>query len=164
MESQDISLLESGDRPFKVRAEDAEDLAVVASYLQDALLPVTEMSYQPGDNRFVMLVQRFKWESVSKGDATASEEAPPYYERVHCAIRFEGVTAVRSQGLDRDKRHLILNLLTLHPTDGQIDVAFADNVTIRLAVDRILCHIEDLGDPWPTVFRPSHAESEEEKA
>ena len=27
---------------------------------------------------------------------------------------------------------------------------------IRLDVERILCHLDDLGDPWPTRWKPKH--------
>ena len=164
MAPRDISLLEVGDKPFRVRAEDAEDLAVAASLLQDALLPVREMTFEQQDGRFAMVVQRYKWETAPSTDTVPAEGDTLYSERVHCGIRFEGVGAVRTHGLDRGKRDRILNLLTIHASPGQIDLAFADNVTIRLAVDRILCHIEDLGEPWPTVFTPSHPDSDDETA
>lgn len=164
MVSRDVSLLAAADRPFRVRAEDAEDLAVVAAFLQDALLPVSGMTYEAADGRFVMLVQRFRWETAPEAGTVPADGDTLYAERVHCGVRFEGVTKVQTHGFDRGKRERILNLLTVHPSDGQIDIAFADNVTIRLAVDRILCHIEDLGEPWPTVFTPSHPEEDTEAA
>ena len=42
------------DRPLRVRAEDHEDLTVIAAYLQDAVVPVSEMSFEAEDHRFVM--------------------------------------------------------------------------------------------------------------
>ena len=164
MAPRDISLLALGDRPFRVRAEDAEDLAIAASLLQDALLPVREMTFETQDRRFAMVVQRYKWETAPAQGTVPAEGDTLFSERVHCGIRFEGVSVVRTHGLDRDKRDRILNLLTIHASDGHIDLAFSDNVTIRLAVDRILCHIEDLGEPWPTVFVPSHPVSDDEAA
>lgn len=164
MAPRDISLLEVGDKPLRVRVEDAEDLAIAASLLQDALLPVREMTFERQDDRFAMVVQRYKWETAPSADTVPADGDTLYSERVHCGIRFEGVSTVRTHGLDRSKRDLILNLLTIHASPGQIDLAFADNVTIRLAVDRIMCHIEDFGEPWPTVFTPSHPDSDDETA
>jgi len=164
MASRDVSLLAAADRPFRVRAEDREDLTIVAAFLQDALLPVSGMTYEPDTGRFVMLVQRFRWETAPEPGTEPADGDTLYSERVHCGIRFEGVTRVLTHGFDRSKPERILNLLTVHPSDGHIDIAFSDNVTIRLAVDRILCHIEDLGEPWPTVFMPSHPEEEKEAA
>jgi hypothetical protein len=34
---------------------------------------------------------------------------------------------------------------------------FAGGAAIRLEVDGILCHLEDLGEPWPTRWQPAHA-------
>ena len=162
MTSRSISSLEVNDTPLKLRAEDAEDLAVAASLLQDALLPVRDMTFEQNDSRFVMVVQRFRWETAPSPETVPADGDTLFCERIHCGIRFEGVEAVRSYGLDRRKRGHILNLLTIHASPGQIELAFADDVTIRLAVDRILCHIEDIGEPWPTVFTPSHPDSGDE--
>ena len=158
-----INVLEGGNTPLKLRAEDAEDLAVAASLLQDALLPVREMTFEQNDSRFVLVVQRFKWETAPSSDMVLADGDTLYCERIHCGIRFEGVKAVRSHGLDRGKGSRILSLLTIHASPGQIDLAFANNVSIRLAVDHILCHIEDIGEPWPTVFTPSHPDSGDEE-
>ncbi len=70
--------------PLKLRAEDEEDLAVVSTILQDALVPVGEMAYLPEEKRFVLVANRFKW------------EAPPLsggrlYERAHVGIAFDEV-------------------------------------------------------------------------
>ena len=68
MAPRDISLLDVGDRPLRVRVEDAEDLAIAASLLQDALLPVREMTFERQDDRFAMVVHRYKWESAPSTD------------------------------------------------------------------------------------------------
>ena len=39
---------------------------------------------------------------------------------------------------------------------GQIYFDFAGGSSIRLSVERILCHLDDLGEPWPTRWRPRH--------
>jgi hypothetical protein len=35
-------------------------------------------------------------------------------------------------------------------------VTFAGDAALRLQGPRIVCHMEDLGEPWPTRWRPSH--------
>lgn len=144
------------DRPLKVRAVDAEDLTVVASFLQDAIVPVSEMSFEADEHRFVMVAGRFRWEIAPDGTPRDGQETP--FERVHTGIRFEGVRAVRTKGIDRRDPGQMLNLLSLALSDGAVDLVFAGEATIRLDVDSLSCHVEDLGDPWPTVFRPSHDE------
>lgn len=142
------------DRPLRVRAEDHEDLTVIAAYLQDAVVPVSEMSFEAEDHRFVMVAGRFRWEIAPDGKPRQGQDTP--FERVHTGIRFEGVKSVRTRGIDRRDRSLILNLLSIAYGDGAVDLVFAGESTIRLDVDSLSCHVEDLGTPWPTVFFPSH--------
>lgn len=155
----------SGARPFRVRAADAEDVRVISAYLQDAIVPYREVVYQPQEKRFALIAQRFRWEKPAEaapegeddagaGDATVSNA--PRFERVHCALRFEQVGAVRSHRVDRGERGQMLELLAITAGDGVIDLAFAEDKTIRLEVDRIDVHAEDLGEPWPTVNEPRH--------
>jgi len=143
------------DRPLRVRAEDAEDLAVISAYLQDAVLPVAEIAWQPAEQRFVLVAARFRWEKAVR-DEVAAEGGEPL-ERVHCGVRFEQVTAVRTRGVDpKAERDRMLNLLQIAPVDGGVELVCAGGVTIRLDARRLACHVEDLGEPWPTVFRPTH--------
>lgn len=145
---------QGGGRPLRVRAVDAEDLTVIAAYLQDAVVPVSEMTYEADDRRFALVAGRFRWEVAPDGKPVEGQETP--FERVHTGIRFEGVTAVRTMGIDRRDRALMLNLLSITAGEGGVDLVFAGDATIRLDVESLSCHVEDLGDPWPTVFRPSH--------
>ena len=143
------------DRPFRVRAEDAEDLAVVSAYLQDAVVPVSEIAHRPGERRFVLVAARFRWEKAMRDQVAAAGGEP--LERVHCGVRFEEVTAVRVRGVDpKVERGRMLNLLQIARLDDGVELICADGVTIRLDVQRLACHVEDLGEPWPTVFRPTH--------
>ncbi|MCR9072605.1 MAG: DUF2948 family protein [Alphaproteobacteria bacterium] len=146
------------DRPLRVRAEDGEDLAVVSAYLQDAIVPVSEMAYEADERRFALVAGRFRWEIAPDGRTAGkrSEDGDAPFERVHTGLRFEGVRSVRSKGLDRSDRSLFLNLLSIAYADNAVDLIFAGDSTIRLDVDGLSCHVEDLGTPWPTVFRPSH--------
>ncbi|HEY9568719.1 MAG TPA: DUF2948 family protein [Thalassobaculum sp.] len=143
------------DRPFRVRAEDADDLAVVSAYLQDAVVPVAEIGYRPAEQRFVMVASRFRWEKALRGRVAADGGEP--LERVHCGVRFEEVTAVKARGVDpKAERGRMLVLLQIATVDGGVELICAGDVTIRLDVRRLACHVEDLGEPWPTVFRPTH--------
>lgn len=140
---------------LKLRARDADDLAVVAACLQDAVLPLAEMAFQPARKRFVMVASRFKWE-----DAEGERVEGRIYERVHSGIRFDGVRGVRVRGLEQGSRTRILSLLTVESGEGHIDLVFSGGGMIRLETDRILCHVEDIDEPWPTQWRPSHPEAD----
>ena len=135
--------------PLKLRAEDEEDLAVVSTILQDALVPVGEMAYLPEEKRFVLVANRFKW------------EAPPLtvgklYERTLIGIAFDEVEAVKIRGFDRADHDHILQVLAVRALPGAVVFDFSGNDSMRLEVGRILCHLEDIGEPWPTPWRPRH--------
>jgi len=159
--------------PLKLRAHDRDDLAVVAGVLQDALVPVAEIAYLAEEKRFVMVASRFCWESVASDAAEPEPEpggaperaadarfaearAPAGYRRVNCGVCFDRVRRVRRRGLDPAAHGRILELLTIAGEDDTITLVFAGAAEIRLEVTGIACHIEDLGDPWPTPWRPRH--------
>ncbi|MGB1006816.1 MAG: DUF2948 family protein, partial [Thalassobaculaceae bacterium] len=78
-------------------------------------------------------------------------------DRVHTAVVVNAVTAVRRRGISLDRPETLLNLLTIEAGEGHIDLVFSGRATIRLVTDRIDCVFEDVGETWPTVFRPAHA-------
>jgi hypothetical protein len=178
-ESRDIAGIRA-DRAFRVRADSVEDLEVVSAMLQDAIVPISEIAWQRVEKRFVMMTQRFRWEKVAGGgeaedglDALGDAAAPAadggpdedgpvdWFERVLCAVRFDNVTAVRANGIDLSNRAQMLELLSLHMTDGGLDLAFAGNKTVRLTISKLSCQAEDIGQPWPTTLRPDHPEDKE---
>ena len=142
------------NQPLKLRASDADDVAVVSALLQDAVIPVSEMTFESSDQRFVLVAGRFRWEIAPDGRPLNGQETP--FERVHTGLRFDNVRAVRTRGIDQRDRGLMLNLLSITYADGVVDLLFAGDSAVRLDVTDLSCHLEDLGDPWPTVFRPSH--------
>ncbi len=141
----------NGEGKLKLRAADAEDLAVISACLQDAVVPVKDMLYLPDDGQFIMVVNRFRWEAV---------DGPPVegkiYERVHSGIRFDRVGAVRRKGLDRSRAGHVLALLAIEAADGHVDLLFSASAAIRLEVSGIMCHLDDIDEPWPTQWRPQH--------
>ncbi len=154
---------EHGPRPrrLKLRADDPEDLAVVSAQLQDAIVPIGDMAYLAAQKRFVMVANRFMWEvdSVETELATDGDGSPddrPVYLRSNCGIRFEGVTAVRSRGVDLQDRAQLLELLAVRWVDGGTELDFSGDATVRLDMKRPVCLMEDIGEPWPTTRRPSH--------
>lgn len=150
------------ETPMRLRAEDAEDLRILSACLQDAIVPVGEMCWLPADSRFVMVANRFKWETAEARrlapGPTADDGDDFAYERVHSAVRFENVTAVRSRGIDLGNRGVILELLTIAETADGVELIFAGDARVLLVADPPLAVMEDLGIPWPTACKPSHEE------
>jgi hypothetical protein len=138
---------------LRLQARDATDLGIVSSMLQDAIAPLSDMLWLPEDRRFVVAVNRFRWE---QGDSS---------ERVAAGVSFANVDAVHRRNIDAARVGGFLNLLsvTCHPDEssdtGRVTVllTFAGDAAIRLESASLLCHLEDFGEPWPTQWRPDHA-------
>jgi hypothetical protein len=149
-------------QPIRVMAKDAEDLAVVASCLQDALVPLSEMRFLKGENRFVMLVNRFRWEQgdtlkgTGGGDASFADAAAGN-QRINSGLCVDGVTAVRSRGIDREKPAKFLSLMTL-ALDGRntLNLVFSGGGVIQLEIESPSVFLQDFGEAWPTQWRPDH--------
>ncbi len=136
---------------LKLRAEDAEDLAVISACLQDALVPVRDLAYVPEDRTFLFVANRFRWEN---GLSPAPGEAG--FERTLCGITFSEVAAVSYNGFRRSDDGRILSLLAIRSDDRAVHLEFSGGATIRLEVTRIVCLATDLGEPWPTQWQPRH--------
>jgi len=142
------------DGPLRLRAEDAEDLAVISACLQDSLVSVRDLAYDREARTFVLVANRFRWEAA-KGDSQAR-----HFERTLCAIAFAEVENVVYRGFQRSEEDRILCLLAVRHADTEggatIDLDFSGRATIRLTAAAIHCRARDLGEPWPTAFHPDH--------
>ena len=139
--------------PLKLRASDQEDLAVISAILQDSVIAMDEMTFLKEECRFAFVANRFRWEDASRDKPL---EGDIIYERVNCGICFDTVTAVRHNGLNQAKKAQIISLLSIVAEEDFIDLAFSAGIVVRLHVEKILCHLQDLDEPWPTQRRPSH--------
>jgi hypothetical protein len=139
--------------PLKLRAADEDDLKIISTFLQDAVIAVNEMTFIKGESRFAFVANRFRWEDA---DRERPVEGEAIYERVHCGICFDSVFAVRQNGLDQRRKAQVVSLLSISAEDKAIDLSFSAGITVRLEVEKIRCHLRDLNEPWPTQWRPSH--------
>lgn len=148
------------DEKLKLRCEDAEDIVVLSSLLQDALVPVAETAWLPAEKRFVLVASRFIWEDCLDVTLPPDQADIECYSRCNFGVTFETVTAVKSRGIDLGHRERILELLAVKPEQGAIELIFAGGAGIRLEAERILAHGQDMGEPWPTRWRPRHPDIE----
>ncbi|MCY4592690.1 MAG: DUF2948 family protein [Alphaproteobacteria bacterium] len=146
-------------RQFRVRVESRDDLELVSTLLQDAIVPVREIVYDPAHRRFAMMAQRFRWELEEAGPVG---EDDPVSERVHCAVLINEVDAARTRGFDITERGRILELLSCNLADDGLYLCFAGGTTIGLSIRRLSCLAEDVGDSWPTWSRPTHPDDADE--
>jgi DUF2948 family protein len=150
------------DRELRLRAEDAEDLAVISACLQDALVSVRDLAYDRDARNFVLVANRFRWEGSGE-DGGKGVGSP--FERTLCGVVFDQVDGVAYRGFHRSEEDRILALLAIRPSFGQtpgvpaggvILLEFAAGVTIRLSASGISCRARDFGEPWPTPWHPDH--------
>lgn len=133
--------------PLKLRARDPDDLAVLSAMVQDALVPLSDMAYLADERRFVLALNRYRW------------NAPETPSRTHALLTVQQVDRVQTKALDRRKPDRILNLLSLTGEDGALLAAFSGGGSLRLEISDLDCMLEDVGEPWPAQATPSHPET-----
>ena len=134
---------------LRLSALDADDLGVISAAIQDSLVAVRDCAFFAGEKRFVLLLNRFRWES------DASVETA--YWRTHSALVFNAVRAVHHHGIPIQEPDRVLELLAVgEERPGVVILRFAADRAIRLEIDRLACHLGDVGEPWPTPWKPAH--------
>lgn len=140
-------LEETGEAPLRLRARGLDDLSVISTLVQDALVPVGDIAFIESENSLVFALNRFRWEQKASADVR---------ERVHSGLRFDSVKRVRFRGIDRGDHGRFLCLLAIAFDDGIVTLHFAGGGEVRLEVDALNCALEDLAEPWPTIWTPHH--------
>ncbi|MEM6409126.1 MAG: DUF2948 family protein [Pseudomonadota bacterium] len=158
--SEDARFEDGADRPLRLRAEDAEDVQVLSSLVQDAVFPLSEVTWRARERRFAILLNRFRWE-----DAQKTGRRPRDYERVQAVLMFDDVQGVAQSGLDLSDKEVVLSLLSLSfapGTDGagRIELTLAGDGAIALEVECVNITLRDVTRPYvaPSGKKPSHPE------
>ena len=154
---------EDADRPLRLRAEQAEDLAVLAALAQDAVGAVGDARHLPRSRRFAALVSRFRWE-----DAEAARAAHRSYERVRAMLVVENVLAARARGLSPAASDAVFNLLamTFEPGEdgaGVLLLALSGGADIALEVEALDVSLTDVARPHAARGLPRHEGGEDER-
>ncbi len=147
------------DLPLRLIAQDAEGLAVLSALLQDAVFPITEMRYVAGRRRFALMLNRFRWE-----DRDAAQAGGRKFERVQSLLVFEDVLAVRSAGIAREDKDVILSLLQVSFAPGEdgtgvVTLVLAGGGAISLQVEALDVTLRDATRTYiaPSGKAPDHA-------
>jgi hypothetical protein len=154
----DAKFEDGGEAPLHLVAQDAEDLKVISTLVQDAVLPVTELAFDPRRRRFALLLNRFRWE-----DRAEAERAGRAYERVRSLLVVEDVRKVQSSGFDRADKDLVLSLLSIdfeagEDGTGRLTLTLAGDGAIALDVETLDLRLEDVTRPYraPSGKVPKH--------
>lgn len=153
--SEDARFEDGRERPLHLGALDSDDLQVIASLTQDAVFPITEMTWRSKERRFAVLLNRFRWEDSGRARHGA--------ERVQSILVFDSVLRVASQGIDRSDPNMILSLLsiTFEPKEegaGYVFLTLAGDGGIRMEVEALEVTLKDVTRPYtaPSGKAPEH--------
>lgn len=140
--------------PLKLIALDEEDLAVLSSLLQDAVLRVADMSYLPKQKRFAAVLNRFEWEKAAK-------DGGKDYRRRRTALRFDRVFNAKLRNVKPRAGDRVLSLLTVaftpkEPPSGTLTLTFSGDASIQLDIECIEAELKDLGPAWRARSKPAH--------
>jgi hypothetical protein len=132
------------DDPVRLRAEDVEDLAVMAALLQDARITLREMVFDPEQNTFLAAFTRYRRELLA--DPTCCEGLT----ECGSVLRLGCIASVKHKKLDPTDLGRELSLLTIATAPGDrhlfhIELVFDEGVQIQLRTDCIDALLEDFG-------------------
>lgn len=154
----DARFEDGGAAPLALRALDADDLKVISTLAQDAVFPITEMTWDRKRRRFALLVNRFRWEE----GARIGEHRP---ERVQSVLVIEDAQAVASQGIDLSDAETVLSLLAIEwlPGEdgtGRIELILAGDGAVAVDVECLEVTLRDVTRPYyaPSGRVPGHPE------
>ena len=141
--------------PVKFVALDRDDLEVVSTHLQDALVKVADIMWRPQERRRVLALSRCDWLSA--------EGTSPELRRCRAALRFERVNACKCRSVNPHGKDDVLNLLAIEfcETDspaGTVTLTFSGGGKLRLDVECLEAELADVGPSWPAVARPIHSD------
>ena len=135
---------------LRLAAADAEDLQILSARLQDAVLKLKDVSWQPKKRRFAAVVNRLTWEEGGK-------------TRVRAGLHFDSVLQVQSSKVKLGAGEAVVALLavTFTPHGGEdpggvVELVLAGGGAFRLTVECIEAELADLTQAWAARGTPDH--------
>ena len=141
-------------RALRLIAEEAADLEVISSAVQDSVLKAENLKYDRKRRRFTLEVNRFQWED------SKSKRGPR--GRVRALLAFDGVLSVKTRAINKVDPDLVLSILSLsfeaatEPPGGTISILFSGDGELALEVEAIDATLLDSAYEWSTRQRPDH--------
>ena len=144
----DASFSDGAEKPIWLRAENAEDLAVISSLIQDSVSQNSETSWNPRKHRFALLLNRFRWE-----DEAAAKAQGRKFERVQSTLLIEGALKVGGEGVDPSDKEQVFNLLSLsfaasEDGAGTLSLILSGDGAIHVEVECIDVTLTDVSRPY----------------
>ncbi|WP_321396697.1 DUF2948 family protein [Emcibacter sp.] len=147
--------------PLRLKAEDEEDLLVMAAYLQDAVTVMEDITYLPAERRFVLMLNRYTWEQTCSETGKPLDVESNACCRIRTGLHFNDVLKVSRQNFPVTLKSHVLELLTVEARQAEngnwlIDLIFAGDEVVRLETEIINAQMQDIGHPWPAKCHPKH--------
>jgi Protein of unknown function (DUF2948) len=143
---------------LRLKATDAEDLAVISACLQDARIPLREMAFESGEHRFLAAFTRYRREK--QPDPRSCDGLT----ECQTALVFEKIDEVKYRGIDPAMPERELVLLTIATQPGRdhlvlIDFIFEGDARIQLRTNHIEARMDDFGAVAPCTVTPCDHEA-----
>ena len=146
-------------RKLNLRAEKNDDLVVLSTLSQDAIIKTSNMTWAKKKKRFIIFMTRYCWEfnGVSLPSSTDNK-------RINALLSFDTVLSVKSKGIDQSKSETLLCLLIFRyqkskSKEGKIELLFSGGGNITLGVECIDVLLKDVSESFnSTTSRiPNHS-------
>ena len=141
--------------PLRLRAFDADDLAVISALVQDAVLTVGDIRHDRRARRLGLLVNRFRWERADPRRLTA--------ERVRAVLSIEDAMRVQVAGFGREDPGMVLSVLSVAfepgaDGTGRVVLTLAGDGAIAVDVEALEVVLRDVTRPYaaPSGKVPGH--------
>ena len=135
-------------KPLRLLAQDGDDLAIISAALQDAVLHVGDIVFEPSARRLTLALNRYRWESGGG-------------ERVRTGVQLAGVQKVQTRKVKRGAPEAVLELLAVtftpgEPPGGTVTFSFAGGADLRASVECVEAVLADISRPWSAKRQPAH--------
>ena len=156
--NQDAGFNDALDRPLNLGAQDAEDLQVISSLTQDAVLTIDDLKWSRAGRQVVFLLKRFRWEDVELAKQQGRDP-----ERVQSLLVIQNATGLASQGIDRKQADVVLSLMSLEFSGaedgvGDLVLTFSGDGALKVQADGLDVALRDVTRPYvaPSKQVPNH--------
>ena len=144
------------DSGLKLKATDDDDLEVFSTVLQDAPMPLAEVTFLKEEKQFAALFHRFCYEQMQ--DMVTGHGLM----QVECALVFEEVSDASAWDLGGLGGGGLAELMTIvsdkSSDDGvTITLVFHGGGHIKVDAARVTGRLADIGEAQPAERRPRHA-------
>ena len=145
----------SRDAALSLRCETEQDLKIISSLFQDALINNMDFNFSKKERSFLFVANRFCWENIfTKSNGKA-------FKRVLCGVNIQNVILVKHKNLifkNDEQTALFYNLLTIeyHDERNEITLVFSQNACVKLKVSKLDIFFKDMEEPHPTQNIPDH--------